>query len=700
MIDMTRFGYIRVAACAPAVVLAEPAENARRIAAQYRQLAAEGASVVLFPELSLTGYSCEDLFLSAPLQDAARDALATLVRATGGVESVLVVGTPWLSADGRLFNCACVVAGGRLLGLVPKSAQPNYAEFYEKRWFVSGMDVALSVDDVTFGSFELRTNQLFEVGGARFAVEVCEDLWGPDPIGNAHALAGADFILNPSASTELVGKSEYRRDLVRMASGQRICGYLFASCGPTESTKDVVFGGHLLAAENGSELAEAPRFALTDSHLIAEFDIDKLRHDRAANSTFAASSRPVSYTSVRTGVTPESVTKLERTYPRHPFVPDDEHEFDARAKEILSIQATGLARRQAAARADVLVIGISGGLDSTLALLVCLDALRLRQVPAAAVHSVTLPGPGTSERTLSSARALALAAGTTLLEIPITAAVTQHLEDLDQPLDRHDVVFENAQARERTQLLFNHANQAHGIVVGTGDLSELALGWCTFNGDHMANYNVNASVPKTMIAYLVRWYARHRATNKLAKVLEDVLDTPISPELLPPDANGAISQTTESIIGPYELHDYFLYHYLRNGFGPAKIYALAQLSFAGQYRGDELKHWLKLFFTRFFAQQFKRTTLPPGPKVGTVSLSPRGDWRMPDEARVDGLIASMDALSSRRAHGSPHRRLDHTGHQHLRRRRTPLVRRHGVVCRANIRRVRHRCAPGHLPHAG
>jgi NAD+ synthase (glutamine-hydrolysing) len=641
---MTQFGYLRVAACAPAVALAEPAENARRIATQYRQLAAEGASLVLFPELSITGYSCEDLFFSEPLLTAARDALAMLVRATTGGETVLVAGTPWLSPDGRLFNCACVIARGRLLGLVPKSSQPNYAEFYDKRWFVSGAAIALSVDDATFGSFLLGTDQLFEVGPARFAVEVCEDLWGPDPIGNRHALAGADFIVNPSASTELVGKAGYRRDLVRMASAQRICGYLFASCGPTESTKDVVFGGHLIAAENGMLLAEAARFSLTDTCLVAEFDVEKLRHDRAANSTFAASARPAKYTSVKTGITPAPIANLQRSYPRHPFVPDDEHEFDARAQEILAIQASGLARRQAAARADVLVLGVSGGLDSTLALLVCLDALRMRGLPASAIHALTLPGPGTSERTLESARALAQAAGATLLEIPITAAVAQHLEDLGHPAGRHDVVFENAQARERTQLLFNHANQVRGIVVGTGDLSELALGWCTFNGDQMANYNVNASVPKTMIAYLVRWYARHRAPNALAKVLADVLDTPISPELLPPDAHGAISQSTESIIGPYELHDFFLYHYLRNGSGPHKIYTLARLSFADRYRIDEIKHWLKLFFARFFAQQFKRTTLPPGPKVGTVSLSPRGDWRMPDEATADALIASIDAL--------------------------------------------------------
>jgi NAD+ synthase (glutamine-hydrolysing) len=644
MNDMTELGYLRAAAAAPAVALADPAENARRIATEFHQLAAEGASVVLFPELSVTGYSCEDLFFTRPLLDATRDALAALVRATSGTQAALVVGAPWLLADGRLINCAFVAARGRLVGAVPKSAQPNYGEFYEKRWFVSGADVERTIDDDTFGTFELSTRQLFEIGETRFAIEICEDLWAPDPIGNRHALAGADLILNPSASTDLIGKADYRRDLVRMTSGQRICGYLFASCGPTESTKDVVFGGHLIAAENGLLLGESERFVLGASQLIADFDREKLRHDRAFNNTFAAATRPAAYRVANTGIAPAPIDTLTRQYPRHPFVPADEHEFDARANDILSIQATGLARRQIAARSQTLVIGLSGGLDSTLAFLVCLDALAKAGHATALLHAVTMPGPGTSAGTLKSARALAKAGGATLIEIPIDAAVTQHLKDLDHPADRHDVVYENAQARERTQLLFNYANKVGGIVVGTGDLSELALGWCTFNGDHMANYNVNASVPKTMIGYLVRWYARHRATNNLAKVLETVLKTPISPELLPPGADGSISQATESIIGPYELHDFFLYHYLRNGFGPRKIYALARTSFAGAYPDDTVKRWMKLFFGRFFSQQFKRTTLPPGPKVGTVSLSPRGDWRMPDEATADALIASIDAL--------------------------------------------------------
>ncbi|HET6473119.1 MAG TPA: NAD(+) synthase [Pseudomonadales bacterium] len=638
------FGFIRVAACAPAVALGDPAENARRIAAEFHQLASEGAAVVLFPELSATGYTCEDLFFTQALLDATRDALTSLVRATSGTHAVLVVGAPWMLTDGRLVNCAFVAARGRLLGAVPKVAQPNYAEFYEKRWFVSGAGLDLGIDDPAFGPFRLATDQLFEVGATRFAIEVCEDLWAPDPIGNRHALAGADVILNPSASTELIGKADYRRDLVKMASGQRICGYVYAAAGATESTKDVVFGGHLLAAENGQLVAESQRFELTATRIVVEFDRDKLRHDRASNNTFAAADRPPPYAIVDTGVTPPPLATLGRAFARQPFVPADEHEFGARAREVLSIQATGLARRAIAARAQTLVIGLSGGLDSTLAYLVCLDALAKAQQPPAQLHALTMPGPGTSAGTLKSARALAKAGGSTLVEIPITAAVERHLQDIEQPPGRHDVVFENAQARERTQVLFDYANKLGGIVVGTGDLSELALGWCTFNGDQMANYNVNAGVPKTMISYLVRWYARHRAPNNLAKVLDGVLKTPISPELLPPAADGSISQATESIIGPYELHDFFLYHYLRNGFAPAKIFALAGLAFGDGYPRDTVKRWLKLFFTRFFATQFKRTTLPPGPKVGTVSLSPRGDWRMPDEASADALIAGIDSL--------------------------------------------------------
>jgi len=457
---------------------------------------------------------------------------------------------------------------------------------------------------------------------------------------NAHPMIVATLADTGMRHFDVASMNEI--ELVRGASARGICGYLYAGAGPTESTKDVVFGGHLLAAENGTLIAESGRFSLSAGTLIVDFDLERLRHDRMHNTTFRTTPRPAAYlTTIVTDFTPALPSLLQAVDP-HPFVPEDEALFDARAREILEIQSTGLARRLLAAGGGPLVIGLSGGLDSTLAFLVCLDTLDKLGEPRSMLRPLTLPGPGTSAHTLASAKELAAAAGIDIREISISAAVTQHLEDLDHDSET-DVVFENAQARERTQILFNHANQVGGIVVGTGDLSELALGWCTYNADHMSSYNVNASVPKTMMAYLVRWYGRHRADARLRKVLERVLETPISPELLAPGKDG-ISQHTESIIGPYELHDFFLYHFMRTGAGAAKIDALARLAFAGRYDAVEIRRWLKVFFRRFFSQQFKRTVLPPGPKVGSVSLSPRGDWRMPDEAGAAAYLATIDAL--------------------------------------------------------
>ena len=455
-------------------------------------------------------------------------------------------------------------------------------------------------------------------------------------------MAGAELVLNLSASNELVAKADYRRDLVCMASGAWLCGYLYAGAGADESTKDLVFGGHLLAAENGVLLAESERFASGAAELLVEFDLDKLRHDRIRNQSFGASARPGEHHLRRLAATPPRLAELRRRIDPHPFVPSDEAVFSARAQEILAIQSVGLARRMQAAGVVRLVLGLSGGLDSTLALLVCLDALERLHLPAANLHGFSLPGPGTSEHTQTTVADLAAATAVSLREISISPAVARHLEDLQHQAE-NDVVFENVQARQRTQLLFNAANMVGGILVGTGDLSELALGWCTFNADQMAGYNVNASVPKTLVAYLVRWYAQHRAKAGLAAALRRVLETPISPELQTTQGGG-VGQRTEAIIGPYELHDFFLHHYVRNGFSAQKIFALAKLAFAGRHRPEEVKSWLKVFFERFFSQQFKRTALPPGPKVGSVSLSPRGDWRMPDEAEAAGLLAAIDGL--------------------------------------------------------
>ena len=637
--DYAQFGFVRVAAAAPRVRVANPAANAAALLDTYRELAASGASLVVTPELGVTGYSCEDLFGAEDLLAASREAIAVVARETG--DTALIVGAPWRLPDGRLLNAGFVCAGGRVVGAVPKSALPNHEEYYEKRWFASGRDVTVAVDDDLLGHFTMSARQLFDIRGPRFAVEVCEDLWSPAPPSVDHALAGADIVVNLSASNELVAKADYRRDLVRMQSARLVCGYLYASSGPSESTKDVVYGGHLMAAENGWMLGESERFQLEGGSLAVDFDWHRTRRERGRNSTFSGSPRVDAYPVMKSGARRRLENTLRR-YPKHPFVPDDEHEFDARARDVLAIQATGLARRLRAAGSDHPVIGLSGGLDSTLAFLVCLDALALNDLSVDSLHAITMPGPGTTEHTNASAKQLAQAAGVAIREISIEGAVHSHLDDIGHN-GAYDVTFENVQARERTQILFDVANQTGGIVVGTGDLSELALGWCTFNADHMAHYNVNASVPKTMVAYLVRWYGRHRAPAPLAAVLERVLDTPITPELVPSNS-GDVAQRTESIIGPYELHDFFLYHYIRTGAAPDKIYALARLAFAEDYSGEEVKRWLRVFFRRFFSAQFKRTTLPAGPKVGTVSLSPRGDWRMPDEADANAALASLERL--------------------------------------------------------
>ncbi len=639
--DYTEHGFFRAAAVAPKVAVGNPRANAMALREACKAEAAAGASLVLTPELSVTGYTCEDLFTTDLLLEEARAALVEIARSSG--EAALVVGAPWRLADGRLLNAAFVCLRGKVLGAVPKTANPNYEEFYELRWFASGTDVAVAVNDADLGRFEMRRDQVFDLWGFRFGIELCEDLWAPAQPSVGHALAGAEIIVNLSASNELVAKADYRRDLVRMQSARLGCGYLYAGSGPTESVKDLVFGGHLIAAENGRVLGESERFALDGARLAVDFDCKKLRHDRGRNATFAHSPRSGSHRTVETDPAwRRPLRDTHRRYGRHPFVPEDEHEFDARAREVLAIQATGLASRMRSAGIGDLVIGLSGGLDSTLAFLVARDALERNGLGIEALHAITMPGPGTSAHTNASAKRLARAAGAAIREIAIHAAVAEHLKDICHD-GAHDVTFENAQARERTQILFDIANRVGGLTVGTGDLSELALGWCTYNADHMAHYNVNASVPKTMIAYLVRWYARHRAAQPLADVLQRVLETPITPELVP-SPDGAIGQRTEAILGPYELHDFFLYHLLRTGASPAKIFALAGLAFGSEYTGREIKRWLWVFFERFHAAQFKRTTLPPGPKVGTVSLSPRGDWRMPDEADAAAALAAIEAL--------------------------------------------------------
>ena len=633
--DYGHLGFVKVAAAAPPVAVADPAANARNILDAYAAAPAD-AAIVLLPELAITGYSCEDLFFAEDLRRAAEAALAEVAAATD--ERVLVVGAPWRLADGRLLNCAFVCRGGRVLAATPKQALPNYDEFYEKRWFASGRGVDVLVEAAD-SRFPLCEGLICRLGETVFGIELCEDLWLPNPPSAALALGGAELLLNLSASTELIGKAGYRRDLVRSQSARTISGYVYASAGPTESTKDVVFGGHLLVAENGHVLAESERFGLAGASLCVEVDCQRLRHDRLRNNAFATSPRGGCRVLVDLGA-PRPLPRLKRRYPRTPFVPTEPTALAARAEEALGIQATGLARRMAAAAVERLVIGVSGGLDSTLAYLACLDALTKRELPADRLAVLTMPGPGTTAHTIESVRLLAEATGVALREVDISAAVRQHLDAIGHD-GAPDVTFENAQARERTQILFDVANQVGGIVVGTGDLSELALGWCTFNADQTASYNVNAGVPKTLVASMVRWYAEHRAGDALRVVLERVLATPITPELTPATGEG-IGQRTEDILGPFEVHDFFLFHFLRGGASAEKLLVLARRAFADVYSAADIAKWLRVFLTRFFAQQFKRTTLPPGPKVGTVSLSPRGDWRMPDEASANAFLSALE----------------------------------------------------------
>ena len=635
-IDYSELGLIRIAAVSPAIQIADPHANAEAIANAYRRFADRSCSVILTPEMSLTGYTCEDLFLKEDLLARTQEALLQLAGSTG--ESHLIVGAPCVLVDSRVLNCAYVLAEGNILGAVPKLAIPNHGEFYERRWFSSGQGVASYVrsgDKV----FRVDTQQLFQVSSAYYGIEICEDLWSPQPLSSQHAVQGAQILLNPSASPELVSKADYRRELVRIQSARCLAGYVYAGAGATESTKDLVYGGHLLAAENGVILGQSDRYSLEENALVVDFDVQKLAHERRSNSTFATVQRSNTYIVQGTSSTISLQNHL-RILDRHPFVPDDVEESDARAEEIMHIQTTGLARRVRQVGCQSLVIGLSGGLDSTLAFLVCLEVLKKLAPSAPKIAAITLPGPGTSDHTLETVRRLCEITEIELKEIPIQEAVEHHLEDLGHSKDP-DLVFENSQARERTQILFDYANKVDGIVIGTGDLSELALGWCTYNADHMSSYNVNVGVPKTLIKYVVQWYATHRADSALRETLIRVLETPISPELIPHE-EGKMTQFTEEQVGPFELHDFFLYHFLRTGASARKIYIWACEAFQDKYTHSDVKFWLRVFFNRFFAQQFKRTTLPAGPKVGTVSLSPRGDWRMPDEVDAFTFLKSID----------------------------------------------------------
>ncbi len=635
-----RDGFIKVAAATPKVEVADCKANAAAILSCIEQMEAAHAKVMVLPELCITAYTCSDLFWQQKLLDEAEEALAHIAQQTAGVDALIFVGLP-LRHAGKLLNVAAALSHGKVLGFVPKVNLPAYNEFYETRHFAPG---TANMGTKAFAGAEVPvgTNLLFtceNVPDLTIAAELCEDLWVPNPPSIGHALAGATVLVNLSASDEMVGKNTYRRSLVSSQSAQLVAAYIYATAGEGESSTDLVFGGQNLIAEYGSVLAESATFE--NEVTVADVDVARLAAERRRMSTFPAAN-PEGYRTVSFSLCVEE-TQLTRTFDADPFVPADTQQLAHRCEEILSIQALGLKKRLAHAHAKSAVVGISGGLDSTLALLVTARAFDMLGMPRTGIVAITMPGFGTTDRTYNNALAMIRSLGATLKEIPIAAAVTQHFADIEHDASVHDVTYENSQARERTQILMDVANQTGGFVVGTGDLSELALGWATYNGDHMSMYAVNASVPKTLVRHLVRHYACTCGDAELAAVLADVLDTPVSPELLPPE-DGNISQKTEDLVGPYELHDFFLYQMLRMGYAPGKVYRLAKIAFAGRYSNETILKWLRTFYWRFFAQQFKRSCLPDGPKVGSVAVSPRGDLRMPSDACARAWIDEVAAL--------------------------------------------------------
>jgi NAD+ synthase (glutamine-hydrolysing) len=643
------FGFLRVGAACPPVELADPEGNVTQMLRAFATAQERGVQVLLFPELSLTGYTASDLFFSlSTLVGGAERAVERLARETAKSPMVLVVGLP-LAHEGRLFNTAAVLQGGKVLGLVPKSYLPNYKEYYEERWFSPARDAMSDAARFLGGTVPFSADLIFALEsepGVALGVEICEDLWAAVPPSSFHAVAGATVILNPSASNELVAKAEYRRELVKVQSGRTIAGYVYANAGVHESTTDVVFGGQLLVAENGVLLAEGERFKRDGDLLVTDLDTERLMVERARQTSFAEGVHALARAHRRIALDPIPAARPHRLVRRlevHPFVPDDPATLDLRCEEIFSIQTAGLARRLEHTKAKRAVLGLSGGLDSTLALLVSVRTLDLLGRPREGVLAVTMPGFGTTGRTLANARCLAQAMRVELREIDIRPACEQHIRDIGlEREDRKSVTFQNLQARERTQILMDVANKEEGLVVGTADLSELALGFGTFAADLIAMYNVNCGVPKTLVRKLVGWVAGHETTGAERTVLQSILDTPVSPELVAPDGDGEIAQRTEDIVGPYELHDFFLYALLRLGAGPRKTLFLAEQAFAGRYETSVIRGWLKLFVTRFFAQQYKRSLMPDGPKVGSVALSPRGDWRMPSDASPAAWLAELE----------------------------------------------------------
>lgn len=626
-------GFLKVCAVSPRVTVAGVQSNLNAALQEIEKANKNKVQILVFPEFFLSGYTCGDLFLQTALQDACKSALTAVCRATENSALVVVIGLP-LKFGASLYNCAAVVQNGMVVAVIPKTYIPNYNEYYEKRWFASGDGVngtiKLNGQEVPFGQTLVRLSD-----DAVLGVEICEDLWTPSTPGTSLALSGANIIVNLSASNEVVTKNDYRKNLICMQSAKDFCAYIYASAGVGESTTDLVFSGACTVAENGALLSEGERFAFNGSMAEACIDIEKLNAERAHNTSFTDAAKKLkeklSEVSTPVEVSDLEYNEVNRSFDPHPFVPSDSAEKDERCREILSIQSHALAKRMSHIGAKKAIIGISGGLDSTLALLVTARALKILNLPNENMICVTMPGFGTTDRTYQNAVDLIHAFGATFMEISIRNAARGHMADIGHDESVHDITYENTQARERTQILMDLANKHGAVLVGTGDLSELALGWCTYNADHMSMYGVNAGVPKTLVRHLVRNEAQ-QLPEEISKILNDILDTPVSPELLPPDENGNIQQKTEETLGPYEVHDFYLYHFLRFGTRPEKLLFMASRAFAGIYSEEQLKNWLKLFVRRFFTNQFKRSCLPDGPKVGSVSLSPRGDWRMPSDA--------------------------------------------------------------------
>ncbi|MBQ8565510.1 MAG: NAD(+) synthase [Bacteroidaceae bacterium] len=641
------YGFIKVAAAIPPVTVADCRRNVEGMIELARQAARQEVEWLVFPELCITAYTCGDLFSQRLLLDEAEKALAHFINATKGLDMVCVTGAP-VSCDNQLFNCAIVSSHGKIHGVVPKSYLPGYKEFNEERWFATADDAYSDTVTLCGQTAPLGTRQLFSIGEAKFAIEICEDVWTPVPPSCHHAQNGANILVNLSASNEQINKNKYLRSLISQQSARCFSGYIYASAGFGESTADLVFAGNALVYESGKLLATADRFCIQPQLAISEIDVKRLNSERQATTSFmggAAALRQIQ--PYRETVIPNigsNAITLTRTIEASPFVPTDKVALDEACDEAFNIQVSALTKRILHTNTHALVLGVSGGLDSTLALLVCAEALRRLKRPLSDIVGITMPGFGTSDRTHDNAIKLMKELGITMREISIVPAVKQHFADLGHDINNHDVTYENSQARERTQILMDVANQTNGMVVGTGDLSELALGWATYNGDHMSMYGVSAGVPKTLVRALVEWAARRCDNKTIQEALTDVVNTPISPELTPADEKGNIKQKTEDLVGPYELHDFFIYYTLQHGFSPSKVYFLARHAFKGVHSDETIKHWLRTFYRRFFNNQFKRSCMPDGPKVCSVSLSPRGSWRMPSDASSAIWLAECDAL--------------------------------------------------------